>query len=100
MQDGLFKSNYSVFPQIPEMKGVAVWNGVNSHWAFFVQLQQLLFVQSEMFGGVDGRGIDDVIPGYQVTDVRDSSYGCSVRYQRFWYVLSARYMRMQYEIGK
>src|SRR5690625_6529407 len=30
MQDGLVKSNYSVFPQIPEMKGVAVWNGVRS----------------------------------------------------------------------
>ena len=99
MQDGLVKSNYSVFPQIPEMKGVAVWNGVNSHWAFFVQLQQLLFVQSEMFGGLDGRGIDDVIPGNQVTDVRDSSYRWSVRYQRFWYVHNARYLRVRYQIA-
>src|SRR5690625_7503615 len=47
MQDGLVKSNYSVFPQIPEMKRVAVLYWENLHYACFIQLQLLLYCKCE-----------------------------------------------------
>src|SRR5690625_5133058 len=97
LEDGMVRTDYSVFGQIPEMTQVVIWNGAPSHWAFFANMQELDFVQSEYFGGMDGRGIPGVISN--VTEIRDSNYRYSVRYQRFWYVHNARYLKVRYQIA-
>lgn len=96
MEDGMVQQDYSVSTYDPHYMTMGLIKGgsnipADRFEAFFVFSG---FYQQDL-GSLDGRGT----PSIPSEDVRDPDYGYTVRFQRYEFIHTARYLKIAYRIA-
>ena len=97
MQDGLVNNEYSINGYDPYLMTYGELTG--STGVKFKAFDDMSFDNwyTQQLGVLDGRGVTGLPNAYK--DVRDASLGYSVRFQRYEFVHSARYLKITYQIA-
>ena len=95
MQNGMVNNEYSINGYDPYLMTYGEIDGLNKFKAFDDNMHDSWYTQ--VLGALDGRGRQDYNLTYK--DVRDSSLRQSVRFQRYEFVHSARYLKVSYQIA-
>lgn len=97
MQDGLVNNEYSINGYDPYLMTYGELTGGTG--VKFKAFDDMSFDNwyTQQLGVLDGRGVTGLPNAYK--DVRDASLGYSVRFQRYEFVHSARYLKITYQIA-
>lgn len=98
MINGLVKSEFAIAEYDPPMMDVMKVGGNSLYWAFEPSIHELSFIHAQ-FGTRDGRSDTDWGDGSKFNDIRNPDYRYSVRYQRYRFMHSARYLKFSYQIA-
>jgi len=94
MEDGMIQQDYAVSGFDPPY----MTNGRGQGATFKAFFDITTFWDTRMVGMLDGRGIESGDDQF-FDDVRESSYGWSVRFQRYEFIHSARYLTFGYRVA-